>query len=77
MCAPTAVMTLLSIWRRVDFMRYGCSRGDPVVAGFLHLPGLWFAALQPGVGTRISGTAETDFVPGPGMSVVGVNGVSS
>src|SRR5947209_350649 len=45
-------------------------RRFPFVALFVHFPGLWLATFKAHIAARISGTTETDFVPGKGMSIV-------
>src|SRR5665213_2490982 len=62
--------------RRLDLAGGSVGWSKPVVVLLLYLPGFGFAAFEADIGARISGAAETDLVPCPGMSVVSLNGVT-
>ena len=61
--------------RGLDLIGGGEGRGEPVVALLLDLPWFGFTALETSVGAWIGGASEADLVPGPGVGVVGVDGV--
>ena len=61
---------------RLDFMRHRSFWCKPLIALLLYLPWFRLAAFQTCIGARISGTAESDLIPSPRVSIVGVNSIA-
>src|SRR5579863_7534369 len=62
--------------RVVHFVGNGGLRREPVVAILFDFPRFWLAAFKACVGTRVGRTAEADLVPGPGVRVIGIDGIA-
>src|SRR5690242_12204768 len=59
------------------FARDRGSRGRPFVTLLLRFPRLRLTALEAHVGAWVGRSAKTDFIPSPGMRVVGIRAIGN